>query len=306
METVLYYKTYDLIVGIDRQGLLEADILNRLKKTPYIYVSFEIAFTDETSDHYKAPERIAAKNVSCWIVQDESRAEALKSENGLDDRKKLLLPLASAGKGVKGQQRLRDILSVPDEKKVAIVIGSISKWSMTNEIIQSVINWPDSWVLIVHERYGRTSQVLADELDEVKSLIGNKIFISDNASEMVDDMSMILSGVDVGLALYNPDYETHFSGKNLKILGLASGKISTYLRYGVPVIANEIGLYANEIRKNGIGSIVSGLDEIPDALIGIEEGDFSGNIDRYYSEHLDFNIYADSLLIMVRSVIASH
>jgi glycosyltransferase involved in cell wall biosynthesis len=124
---------------------------------------------------------------------------------------------------------------------------------------------------------------------------------------MVDDMSMILSGIDAGLAFYSPSYggDAH-AGKNLKFLGLASGKISTYLRYGVPVIANEIGLYAEEIRKNNLGVVVNGPDELPDALMAMGNEDYSQNIIRYYSEFLDFDIYADKLLSTVKSVIASH
>jgi glycosyltransferase involved in cell wall biosynthesis len=306
-ENLVYYRNYDLIIGVDRQGLLEANILNRLKRTPFIYISFEMTFEDETSLHFKTPERIASKNISWWIVQDDVRASELKREIGLIDSNKMLLPLASAGRGNKSQARLRDLLTIPEDKNVAIVIGSISKWSMTREIVRSVNNWPEDWVLILHERYGRTSHTLAEEFGDLEHLVGQQIFISDSASEMVDDMSMILSGIDAGLAFYSPSYggDAH-AGKNLKFLGLASGKISTYLRYGVPVIANEIGLYAEEIRKNNLGVVVNGPDELPDALMAMGNEDYSQNIIRYYSEFLDFDIYADKLLSTVKSVIASH
>ena len=306
-ENLVYYRNYDLIIGVDRQGLLEANILNRLKGTPYIYISFEMTFEDETSIHFKTPERIASKNISCWIVQDDDRANELKRENELSDRNKMLLPLASSGAGQVGAKRLRDILSIPEDKKVAIVIGSISKWSMTSEITRSVTSWPVDWVLILHERYGRTSHALAAELGELEHLVGKQIFISDSASEMVDDMSTILSGIDAGLAFYSPDYGGGLhTGKNLKILGLASGKISTYLRYDVPVVTNEIGLYADEIRKHHLGAVVNGPDEIPGALIAMGNEDYSQSISRYYSEFLDFDIYADKLLTTVRSVIDGH
>jgi hypothetical protein len=306
-ENFVYYRKYDLIIGVDRQGLLEANILNRLKRTPYIYISFEMTFEDETSIRFKTPERIASKNIACWIVQDDVRANELKRENGLSDRNKMLLPLASAGTAKVGGKRLRDILSIPGDKKVAIVIGSISKWSMTNEITRSVNSWPEDWVLILHERYGRTSHALAAELGELDHLVGKQIFVSDSASEMVDDMSTILSGIDAGLAFYSPDYAGGpHTGKNLKFLGLASGKISTYLRYGVPVVTNEIGLYADEIRKHHLGAVVNGADQIPEALIAVGNEDYNQDISRYYSEFLDFDIYADNLLATVKSVIDAH
>ena len=84
------------------------------------------------------------------------------------------------------------------------------------------------------------------------------------------------------------------------------GTKSTYLRYDVPVVTNEIGLYADEIRKHHLGAVVSGPDGIPDALIAMENKDYNANISRYYSEVLDFDIYADNLLATVKSVIDAH
>jgi len=305
IEYILYYRKYDLIIGVDRQGLLEANILNRLIKSRYIFISFEITFEKETSIRYKAIEKEASKNVSRWIIQDEERAQKLMEENGLKESNKFLLPLASAGVGNKSELRLRDQLGIPNAKYVAIAIGSIARWSMTNEIIKSVINWPDDWVLILHERYGRTRELLMNELPDMESYINKKIFISDSATDNVDDMSTILSGVDAGIALYKPDYVGPYTGNNLKYLGLASGKISTYLRYGIPVIANEIGLYAEVIHKHQLGIIVSSPENITTQLSELKSPCYSVNAERYFSEYLDFNNYSDEFLNEILSVINS-
>jgi hypothetical protein len=306
LERLVYYRKYDLILGVDRQGLLEADIICRSTGSPLIYISFEITFESETSAAYKALEKNAARSVACWIVQDEERAEKLKRENDLDDTNRMLLPLASSGIGNTSDTRLRDQLKIPPEKKVAIVIGSVSKWSMTKEIIRSVSDWPDNWVLVLHERYGRTRELLAGELNDLQNLLDRKIYISDSATELVDDMDDILSGVDVGLALYAPDLNGGLlTGNNLKFLGLASGKISTYLRYRIPVVVNEIGLYANEIRENKLGLVVKVPDNIPAALIKMETSDYSKNIENYFSSKLDFDIYADELLAKFKSIMSA-
>jgi len=49
IEKILPYSKYDLIIGIDRQGLLEAKALNAITSVPFVYISFEITFEDETS-----------------------------------------------------------------------------------------------------------------------------------------------------------------------------------------------------------------------------------------------------------------
>ena len=303
VEYVFYYKKYDLIIGVDRQGLLEANILNKLTSTPHIFISFEITFEKETSVRYKELEKDASKSIYSWIVQDEERAQKLLEENDLQVSNRFLLPLASAGIGNTNDVRLRDRLGIPKTKNVAIAIGSISSWSMISEIIRSVTSWPDDWVLILHERYGRTRETLDEELLYIEAFIGEKIFISDSATEMVDDMSMILSGVDAGLAFYRADYSGTLTGNNLKYLGLASGKISTYLRYGIPVVVNEIGLYAEEIQRCKLGCVVSGSNEISEKLIEIKNNDYTKNAKSYFSDNLDFNIYADDVLFNIFSAV---
>ena len=302
VEKFIYYKKYDLIIGIDRQGLIEASVLNKITKTPYVYISFEISFEDETSARYKSLEKEAAKNVAIWIVQDEVRAAHLQHEIHLNPLNKILLPLASAavgasaGVGVGKVDRTRDRLGIPDDKKVVIVIGSISKWTMASQILKCVADWPEQWVLVVHARYGRTRELLAGEFAAFADLLDHKIFISDAATEMVDDMGSILAGVSAGLAFYKPLYgEGPYYGKNLEHLGLASGKISTYLRYGVPVIINEVGLYAEEVRQFRFGCVVERPEQIKDSLDEISHEEYRHNALDYFVKKLDFNIYRDKL-----------
>lgn len=299
VEKFVFYKKYDLIIGVDRQGLIEASVLNKITKTPYVYISFEIMFEDETSARYKSLEKEASKGVAAWLVQDEVRAGQLQRENLLNPSNKILLPLASAGVGVAKVDRLRDHLGIPNDKKVAIAIGSLSKWTMASQILKCVADWPEEWVLIVHARYGRTRELLAGELAAFADLLDRKIFISDAATEMVDDMGSILAGVSAGLAFYKPEYGrnyyAYFIGKNLEHLGLASGKISTYLRYGVPVIINEVGLYAEETRQFRFGCVVERPEQIKDSLDEISHEEYRHNARDYFVKKLDFNIYRDKI-----------
>ncbi len=302
LEKVFYYKWYDLIIGVDRQGLIEASILNRITGMPYVFISFEIMFESETSTRYKALERAASKQVAMWFVQDEVRAEQLQRENALHQSNRMLLPLASAGVGIEKAKRLRDLLGIPRDKKVAISVGSVGGWSMTNRIITSVSTWPDEWVLIIHERYGRTRELLLGDFPFMEDQLGHRIFISDAATERVDDMGGVLAGVSVGLAFYEPDFRGHYTGKNLVHLGLASGKISTYLRYGVPVIINEVGLYAEEARRYRFGCVVSLPEDIKDYLDKIDNDTYRYNARDYFVKKLDFNNYRDDIWSRLQSI----
>ncbi len=304
LERLAVYGNYDLILGVDRQGLIEASLLHKLTATPCAFISFEIMFESETSARYKRLERHASRGVSLWLVQDDVRAQLLERENGLQASNKVLLPLASAGIGTPGTARLRDQLRIPADKKVAIAIGSMTGWAMTRRILQSVGDWPEDWALIVHERYGMTSESLRHELAAVEPLLGRKIFVSDAATDMVDDMRDVLAGVSAGLAFYEPDYKNPFTGKNLEHLGTASGKISTYLRYGVPVVLNEIGLYSDEARRFGFGRIAENPEQIAAVLGQFHVERCSSAASDYFRQKLDFNIHRDRIWSTLRELMA--
>jgi hypothetical protein len=284
-------RKYDLVIGVDRQGLIEAGILFRMTNAPFVFFSFEIMFESETSANFKALERTAARLARQWFVQDELRAKHLQRENSLKPADRFILPLASLGGGVASKERLRDKLGVPFEKNVAIIMGSLSGWTMTREIISSVAYWPDDWVLVVHERYGRTTDALAKLGVDLASIPESKVYISSHATMMVDDIGEILAGVSAGLSYYQTDCNSIYTGKNLEYLGLSSGKISTFLRYGVPVIMNEIGLYSDLARKYGFGLVTQDVANIGGSLPLLMNKSWTENARTFFNKYLDFANY---------------
>jgi hypothetical protein len=176
-----------------------------------------------------------------------------------------------------------------------MLMGSLASWSMAPEILKSVAAWPEDWVLIVHERYGRTRAALGADYASIGPLLGRRIFVSEAPADKVDDLSSILAGVAVGLAFYQPDYKSYHTGRNLKYLGLASGKISTYLRYRIPVILNEIGLYADEARRHGFGRVVAAPEEIGANLTACLGEDYRSRALAYFRGKLDFDLYREQL-----------
>jgi hypothetical protein len=308
LEKLFLYGRYDLIIGVDRQGLVEASILARLLGVKHVYISFEIMFEEETSRRYKSLERKTTKNVSMWIVQDYVREEELQKENSMDISKSFLLPVSSTGAGKFSPARLRDELGIPNEKKVAILIGSLCEWTMADEIIKSTESWPDEWVLVIHERHGNALEFMDGLRGRINmgELLGLKVFVSTKLNVAVDDLGYILNGIDAGFALYKPTYSSKYTGKNLQYIGEASGKISTYLRYGIPIITNEIGLYSTHVRESKIGEIVESSSHIFESLIKLSDNDeFSKNAITFFSSHLDFVNYEEFLLSRIKQVMTS-
>ena len=297
----------DVIIGVDRYGLIDAYFISKILHKPYAFISFEIFYEDETSVKFKRIEKKAGSDVSFWIAQDELRADDVANENNLDLSKKLLLPLASRGLPVSSINRLRDDLKIPVEKKVAIVIGSISKWSMVEKIIKNLQYWSDEWVLIVHERYGDTKKMLSGISSIVASLtLEGKLYISNNASDSVDEMGFILNGVDLGLAFYLEDSESIYTGKNIRNIGFSSGKINTYFRYGIPVITNISGKYSEEILNNKCGILVDDPSKISSHLHLLLRCDRGKYAQKFYSDNLDFQNFENKLWSCIKYLYKSH
>lgn len=299
---LLYRKRrHQLIVGVDRQGLIEAAMLHDLTGIPYAYISFEIMFAAETSVRFKALERRGGQKASLWVVQDTERAGLLAAENQLPADRLLLLPLASARPGQPTTSRLRDSLKIPREMHVAIIIGSLWSWTQIDEVLRSLPQWPPNWALIVHDRYGQTRKII-DAESHASLVAGGRLYLSESAPDSVDDLGEVLTGIDVGLAFYRADYAGPYTGRNLAHLGLASGKISTYLRHGVPVLINEIGLYASAARNHGFGMVIESPRDIGEKIDQLLDKSFSDAARRYFAEHLDFVVHQDRLIGALNAV----
>ncbi|MDP2857591.1 MAG: hypothetical protein Q8P50_06375 [Bacillota bacterium] len=307
LEWASYYRGYDLIVGVDRAGVIEAAALGALTRTPYVMMSFEMMFEVETSKRFKRLERRACRGAAAWIVQDEIRAAQLERENELPSDRKILLPLASGGVGVPSEERIRDCLSIPRDKHVAAMIGSLTYWSLAPEVIASTASWPEDWVLLVHERYGQALDLLGRDPEYHKAVESGRVYVSLTPTETVDEMGCVLAGVSAGIALYHPDPRSAYTGLNLQHLGMASGKIATYLRYGIPVVMNEIGLYAAEARMHGFGVVVDGPKDIGAVLRELSDPRWRAVALRYFTQRLDFELYREGLLeALDNCVIDSH
>jgi hypothetical protein len=303
IECLLVRSRYDLIIGIDRQGLIEASYWQRFTKTPYVFWSFEIMFSSETSLKFKELEVEASKNVSLWFVQDKLRRDKLITENNLDPHKCRIVPLASAGGAEPPKARLRDNLNIPQNKMVAIMIGSLDDWTMAGDIIATVPYWPTDWCLIIHHRYGKTWEFIDQLNPRLKRLVNKQIYISDHSVDFVDKMGVVLSGCSLGLAFYRPSYCDPYTGKNLEFLGMASGKIATFWRYGIPILVNNIGSYTELTEEENAGLVLRGeLGLMPKLLANTNFLKMTMNAKRVYEKYLDFDLYKEKVWLDLRTV----
>lgn len=262
-----------------------ADAMSVTRQLSRAYISFEILFEDETSKPFKRPELLTAERAEVVIVQDRLRAKKLREENGVNQEAIHLLPIGQRGLPKAAKYRVRDEAGIPHEKKVALFLGSTEAWSGYPQILETVCNWPDDWVLLVNARYG------AGRKGQLSKASKRKVYFSTSNFLRVDDMSELFSGVDLSFGLYFPATGNKYHGQNLKFIGMASGKIATSLRHNVPIVTNVSGPIGKAAEDQVIGYHVERADQIPGILQSHSTGHFEFSCSGFFTREIDFEVY---------------
>ena len=286
-------RNYSLIIGIDT-GIVVASKIARRLNIPYCYISYEIMFADELGAVKKNDEIAACKNISFAICQDPVRSYFLSIENNISVNKIFNIPVTgNYKKKYPKSDFLYEHLKIPKDKKIALFAGSISKWSMIGDIVKQTDSWPKNWILVLHDRYGSNFKFLS-------SLIKNRpqIYISDRPLKTPDDLEELICSAYVGIGLYQSNFKSAIEGKNLAFVGLSSGKLLTYLRFGVPIITNEIGQLSDIIRDKKLGQVVTNVSEINPAEIEKIQN-IRENCADCFKEKFNFSLKANQLLELI-------
>ena len=295
---------YIAIIGVDPEGLADAAPFADLLRVPLIYWSLELLFSDEITTKnqqtLKSREIVYSRGAAFTIIQDEWRAQALIEENGLDPARVLLVPNAPMGKSIRcPDDFLRERFNIPPERKVVLNAGTIRWWAMSEEIVSSANDWPEEYVLVMHSRqrsYGYGSEYVDSVAGKANP---ERVIISFDAVSS-DQYRNLVNSADIGLAFYNPyvPWSPSMPNKNLELMGLSSGKLSSYLHSGLPVVINEAIGPRELVKTYDCGVCVSQASEIEEALKTIfERYDwYADNACRCFNERLEFGHYFEAVI----------
>jgi len=290
----LLRRKYDFLIGIDT-GILETSKIGNLRNIPFGLISYEIMFTDEVSLKSKAKEIKACQGLDFAVSQDSVRANQLSLENKIPLSKMIHIPVA--GRSIVSSsksQYLHKKLQIPPDKKIALFTGAVAKRSMIEELLNSTTTWPDDWVLVIHNRYGM-NKTTASYYNKYKN--SRNIYFSRESCDTLQDLKLILTSADIGIALFKPVYDSAFNGKNIQYLGMSSGKIATYLQHGLPVIVNQIGEMSDYVNKYSIGFTINDINEISGILNNYKGIRFyREKCYSFFKAKLDLNITVNELL----------
>ena len=240
--------------------------------TPFYY-SLELYFRD---NHFNLPypprvmeqEHSEINSIKGLLIQSEERESLFRKEYELAaEIPSFILPVTYLSPSSEGKSDLlRTKFNIPPDTKIALHLGGIREYFSCIELALA-FSGLSGYALIFH---GYSS---GGYLEKLKAVIAGKgltnIFISDETFELIEEMDRIVMSCDLGVAWYN-DLSPNFTTS-----GRSSGKISAYLRFGLPVIAKKYPSTVGALEDTRCGVCVDDFDGIPDAVRRIEE-DYQG------------------------------
>ncbi|MBQ9475153.1 MAG: hypothetical protein IJU69_02715 [Bacteroidales bacterium] len=264
------------LMGVDAKGLV---IAGRIKKRFFpdirlCYLSFEIFFSDEVKGYYlstKEEEKKYSPLIDVLLTQDEIRRELLFEENGirLSENRVALVPVSPDDIKDASETDVRSIFGIPEGKKAVVYSGSTGKWCGTGEIISCFDKglWPADCHLVFHSRTApREGDEFYDDLMRLSSDPKIPFSLHPHAFESMIDLAAFLKGFDIALALYYPNYDNPYYGRNMQEIGLSSGKFSMYMMLGLPTLVTPCRIYTRLLEDYRFGATVETAQELSLAL----------------------------------------
>lgn len=284
---------YEFVLSIDPYGF---QLSHRfLPQANPFYYSLELY--QEAGPELVLPESIAAfekehiHSIRGLIIQSPEREAVFRSAFVLSRTiPTLLLPVTYTGPSVlERKKELHAAFNLPPEAKIAVHIGGIAWFSWCIELARAFSQVPN-WYLVFH---GYAKQAYLDQLTAViRDENIRNVLITNLFSPAVEGMYPILQSGDVGVAWYES------ISPNMHTAAKSSGKISAYMKFGLPVITKRNPSAMDAIDRPGCGISIDGLDLIQDALDTIDGNYdwFSRNARIEYERAYRFENYHAAIL----------
>lgn len=288
-----YRYNYEFILAIDPEGFVLSKELYPDKSIIYYSLELYLSYSHEFlyyPDSVSFKERNYIHSIKSLIIQSEEKKQLFLKDHGLpSNTPTFILPVTYQGKSIANKSDyLFNKYNIHKNKKIALHLGGIASWFSCIEIAEIFKHIPD-WILFFHgypdNKYLEQLRNKIENDDITNVIISNEIF---NDLEKVDN---ILSSVHLGIAWYN-DISVGF-----RTVGYSSGKISAYLKFGLPIITNRYPSTLEVVEKFNCGVCIESISEIPNAIKDIQNNysQISINAMNKYESTFCFDKYKDEL-----------
>ena len=283
------------VIGALPTGLLGAMTAAWASGAKGIYFSLELYPSAESkglsSRVLKLLEKWANRAAEYTIIQDMYRGRQLIDDHKLEARTVLELPNSRGGQAANGQSDyLQRRFRIAGGDRVVLYAGGIAEWSESADLVESALNWPSDWHLVLHSPQIRANDPYIAGLQK-KSNNGKVLFSLEPLAQA--QMDELTSSADIGLALYKGGF-----GLNNNLIGHSAGKICQYLRCGLPVVVSDLPSLRAWIENYQCGICVQGPGQVQGAIekIFAKYGQYQRNARRCFKELLGPERYLDTII----------
>lgn len=286
-------RSYDRFVAFEPHGFVLCRQLFPAARP--LYYSLELYLSGDHSGLYyprriRTAERRNSGAISGLIIQSAEKEKLFRADYGLpDDVPVFHLPVTCRGPAVAAKSPwLREKLGLGGRQRIALHLGGINSFFSCLETAEQFAALPD-WVLYF-QGYAQP-----EYLEKLRRLIAdrrlNNVFIATEQYADLADVDRVLAAADAGLAWYRD------LSLNMRTVGRSSGKIASYLRFGLPVVTNRYPSLRAAIEAPGAGVCLERLDELPAALTRLapELEARAANARREYEAYYRFENYEAAL-----------
>jgi hypothetical protein len=244
-------------IGVDTNGSISALIKSYIFRQKFIYLSLELNHPNRfiwVTKIINILERLAYRKSQCVIVQDEDRFNTLCEYNKYQHPKVFYLPNSptsstSLSKEVQLKNYFREIFNLSEEKFYCIILqaGMIQDAVFSKELAQAFVSINKGYALIFHDREQRQSD--DPYIKSLKQINSKNLFLSLKPLPY-EKIERIYTSATIGLAFYR-NLDNNFSQ-----ISKASGKISHYLKYGVPLLVNNLESLSKLVEQYNVGIVI--------------------------------------------------
>lgn len=245
-------RKYDLIVGVSQIGLIIAGLLHKRYRIPYIFFNDELWFGTERGTalgnmyglFLKTLERRANRNAIFTVTQDPVRGKFLSKINSISMSSLRFLPNSPPGKAEwKPSTYLHQKLGIPSQSRIILWPSTVRGGDGGLELAQQAVCWPSDLAMVFHMPSSKGSKFVRQICALNRK---GRVYVSLDPLP-IEKVEEVFRSASVGIVFYRD------AGINNEFLGFASGRINSFLRYGVPCIANEcVGLRWLQDSKAGV------------------------------------------------------
>jgi glycosyltransferase involved in cell wall biosynthesis len=260
----MFWRPQQLVFAGGIRGLFAAWLLSFVRRTTIVNYQTELyigaKLNTRAARAFKAIERSAAQRSILTIEHDEQRRDLLISDLGVARERVVVVPNSPFGPARDELSTfLHERLGLPGDTPLLVCPGTLGEAFQSRAVVDAAQLLRGDWRCVLHSAQPR-------EPDEpyVRELIarntaGRVVFsLAPIPYAQIDDL---MASARVGLVLYAADL-----GENTATVGLASGKLSHFLKLGVPVIVSPLPGLADYVESHRVGHALRRPEELPELL----------------------------------------